>query len=51
MIYAVFFLAMTCYKTNESVDGFYKICYYDCAGSQVAETIKATELCPYTIKK
>ncbi len=34
---------------REKNSGIYKICYYDCLGSEVAITIKSTERCPRTI--
>jgi hypothetical protein len=41
----------TCFKTGESRDGRYKICYYSCLGSTVATTIRVHELCPLTIQR
>jgi hypothetical protein len=44
-------VATLCFKTGEQTSGFNKICYYDCLGSAVAITIKATQLCPITINQ
>ena len=41
--------AGTAFYTGERVSGMNKICYYDHLGSQVAITIKATQICPMTI--
>ena len=43
--------AITCFLTGEQRSGLYKICYYNCVGSTVAITIKATKLCPLTIER
>ncbi|URK88006.1 hypothetical protein LP421_10525 [Rhizobium sp. RCAM05350] len=42
-------VAMMCMKTGEQSSGMNKICYYNCAGSNAAITVSATELCPLTI--
>ena len=41
----------TCFSASETVDGLNKICFYDCVSGQAAITIKATQLCPLTIKR
>jgi len=41
----------TCFKTGESSDGRYKICYYNCLGSTVAITVGSLEFCPLSIRK
>lgn len=38
-----------CFLTGERISGMNKICFYDCAGSQAAITIKSYELCPLSI--
>ena len=42
-------VALLCFKTGERVDGMNKICYYDCAGSAAAITVRSHELCPISI--
>lgn len=42
--------AGTAFLKGEKVSGLNKICIYDHLGSEVAITIKATELCPLTIE-
>ena len=42
--------ATTCFKKGEYTSGFNKICIYNCLGSDVAITIKNTQLCPLTIQ-
>ena len=42
--------ATTCFKKGEYTSGFNKICIYNCMGSDVAITIKSTQLCPLTIQ-
>jgi hypothetical protein len=42
---------ITCFKTGERQIGQNRICYYDCLGSEYALTLKATQLCPLTIKR
>lgn len=42
--------AATGYLTGQSVDGMYRVCYYDVMGSQVAITIRMSELCPLVYK-
>jgi len=45
-------LAMMCMKTGEDAPvGMTKICYYDCLGSRVAITIRATSICPLSINR
>ena len=41
--------AATAFLTGEKTSGFNKICFYDNMGSEVAITIKSTDLCPLTI--
>lgn len=43
--------AVVCHLQGERVSGMNKICYYDCLGSEVAITVKATDLCPLTINR
>ncbi len=40
-----------CTKTSERRSGLNKICYYNCAGSEAAITVKSHELCPLTIER
>ncbi len=42
--------ASTGYLTGQSVDGMYRVCYYDVMGSTVAITIRMSELCPITYR-
>ncbi len=42
--------AATGFLIGQTTKGFNTICYYDCLGSTVAITIKATELCPLSIE-
>jgi hypothetical protein len=42
---------LTCLKSGEKISGQNKICYYDCAGSEAAITIKSYQLCPLSIKR
>jgi hypothetical protein len=44
-----FKMAMYCLKSGEQVSGMNKICFYNCAGSEAAITIKSFELCPLSI--
>ena len=41
--------AATAFLKGERTSGFNKICFYDNMGSEVAITIKSTDLCPLTI--
>lgn len=41
--------ACTGFYSHESVDGMYKICYYDHLGSTVAITKSSASVCPVTI--
>jgi len=43
--------AITCFKTGEVTSGLNKICYYDCAGSAAAITVKGASLCPLSIER
>lgn len=42
--------AGTAFLKGEKTSGFNKICFYDNLGSEVAITIKSTDLCPLTIE-
>lgn len=42
--------ACTAFLTGQTTSGFNRICYYNHLGSTVAITIKATEMCPLSIK-
>lgn len=42
---------MMCTKTREAVTGLTKQCVYNCAGSQVIQTVNSVELCPLTINR
>ena len=42
--------AGTAFLKSEKTSGFNKICFYDHVGSEVAITIKSTDLCPLTIE-
>lgn len=44
-------LAMMCFLQGEQQSGMNKICYYDCAGSGAAITIKGYQLCPMSINQ
>lgn len=44
-----FKVAMYCLKSGEQVSGLNKICFYNCAGSEAAITVKSYELCPLSI--
>ena len=44
------YAAGTGFLKGEETSGMYKICYYDCLGSEVAITIGAVELCPLSIE-
>ena len=44
-------IAILCFKTGEQVSGLNKICFYDCAGSAAAITVKSYQLCPLTINR
>ena len=41
----------TCFKKGEYTDGMNKVCRYDCLGSPAETTIRATELCPLSVKR
>jgi hypothetical protein len=41
-----FRVAMICTKSGQQTSGLTKICYYDCAGSEGAITVKTYEPCP-----
>ncbi len=42
--------ASACLFKREQASGRYKICYYACPAGEVAETIRATRLCPLKIE-
>lgn len=42
--------ASTGYLTGQSVDGMYRVCYYDVMGSTAVITVRMSELCPLTYK-
>ena len=44
-------IALLCFLTGEQVSGLNKICFYDCAGSGAAITVKSYQLCPLTINR
>jgi hypothetical protein len=39
-------VALVCAKSSQKTSGLTKICYYDCAGSEGAVTVKTYEACP-----
>ncbi len=41
-----FFISLT---KREQVSGFYKTCWYNCAGGEVAVTIPSTRPCPFKV--
>ena len=43
--------AITCTYTGQQEAETNKICYYDCAGSPAAITVKSHEVCPVTIQE
>ena len=43
--------AIVCTYTGQKQGGLNKICYYDCAGSAAAITVKSHEVCPVTINQ
>lgn len=44
-------VGILCLKSGEQISGQNKICYYNCAGSEAAITIKSYELCPMSINR
>lgn len=42
-------LAGTAFFSHEVISGMNKICYYNHMGSQVAITLRSTQICPVTI--
>jgi hypothetical protein len=44
-------LALLCFLKGEQQAGLNKICFYDCAGSGTAITIKSYQLCPINIDR
>jgi hypothetical protein len=42
---------LMCIKTGESVDGYYKVCWYNCAGSEVPIYIPVHQVCPVYITR
>ena len=49
IVFASSAFAGTAYFQYERTSGMNKICYYDHLGSEVAITLKSTQLCPMTI--
>lgn len=47
--YSAYAHACTAFYESETIDGLYKICYYDHLGSTVAVTVKSHELCKLNI--
>lgn len=43
-------MAGTAFYTGEKISGMNKICYYDYLGSEYVKTIRATEICPTSIR-
>lgn len=43
--------SIMCFFEHEEPAGMNKICYYNCAGSTVAITIRAAKLCPLSINR
>lgn len=41
-----FKVAIVCTKSSQRASGLTKICYYDCAGSEGAITVKTYDACP-----
>lgn len=41
----------TCFLSGERSSGLNKVCYYSCPSGDAAITIRATELCPLSIKR
>ncbi len=41
---------VTAYKTGEEITGMTKQCYYSWAGNRYVHTVRATELCPLTLR-
>lgn len=39
-----------CFLKGESVDGLNKVCYYNCSSGTTAITVRASQLCPITIR-
>jgi hypothetical protein len=39
-------LGLLCMKSGDHSSGLTKICYYDCAGSEAATTVKLYDQCP-----
>lgn len=46
-----FKVALMCFKSGEQTSGMNKICYYNCAGSEAATTVKSYDLCPLSIDR
>jgi hypothetical protein len=40
---------MLCNKTGQRISGRNKICFYNCAGSEAATTVKSYKTCPISI--
>lgn len=43
-------LAATCYLSSQEVRGNIKVCYYNCGGATVYQTIDAFSQCPFSIE-
>lgn len=43
-------LAATCYLSNQEIRGTIKVCYYNCGGATVYQTIDAFSQCPFSIE-
>jgi hypothetical protein len=43
--------SVSCYKTDETISGTNKICYYSCTGSTVTTNVGAAQQCPITINR
>lgn len=44
-------IALLCLSAGEQVSGLNKICFYNCAGSGAAITVKSYQLCPLSIRQ
>lgn len=43
--------SISCFKIKERTSGTNKICSYNCMGSEVTKNIRATQICPLSIKR
>lgn len=41
----------TCFYKSDKVDGLNRICFYSCVSGDAATTIKASQICPLSIKR